>query len=42
MFIFISLFRYDKVYGGAFWYTNAYKEYGIIWYIFVKTGYISA
>ena len=33
------MFRYDKVYGGAFWYTNVFKEYGVICYMFVKTGY---
>ena len=33
------MFRYDNVFGGAFWYTNVYKEYGVIWYTFVKSGY---
>ena len=35
----IWLFEYDKVYGGTFWYTNVYKEYGVSWCTFVKTGY---
>ena len=37
--IFKRRFWYDKVYGGVFWYINVYKEYLVIWYTFVKTGY---
>ena len=27
------------MHSGTFWYTNIYKQYRVIWYTFVKTGY---